>query len=128
MGATRHLGEAIRITKSGSAEELAPGWFNRNNLGTDPGQGAAQTLGIVGFGRIGQALARKAHLAFGMDVIYFDNAPFIMHSETANAVDSLEELLGAADVVSIHTTLDEATHHMMNAQTFGAQLLPSAVG
>jgi hypothetical protein len=61
------MGEAVRITKTGTAEELAPKWFNRNDLSSDPGQGDAQILGVIGFGKIGQALGRKAHLAFGTD-------------------------------------------------------------
>ena len=41
-------------------------------------------LGVIGFGRIGQALSRKCHLAFGMDVIFYDTA-FIHHSEVVRS-------------------------------------------
>ena len=47
----------------------------------------------------------------GMDVIYHDTA-FVHHSEVAHRCNSLEELLGAADVVSIHTTLDDGSFHV----------------
>ena len=51
-------------------------------------------------------------------MIYYDSA-YINHSEVARRCETLEELLRAADVVSIHTTHDEASHHLMNATTFG---------
>ena len=86
MGCTRHMGDALFAAKSGDADELAPLWFNRSATATanDPGQGDAQVLGVIGFGRIGQALSRKCHLAFGMDVIFYDTA-FIHHSEVVRS-------------------------------------------
>ena len=86
MGCTRHMGDALFAAKSGDGDELAPLWFNRSATATanDPGQGDAQVLGVIGFGRIGQALSRKCHLAFGMDVIFYDTA-FIHHSEVVRS-------------------------------------------
>ena len=76
------------------------------------------TLGIVGFGRIGQALARRAR-GFDMRVIYSDR--FRREDlEASMGVQSVEldTLFGESDFVSIHTDLNETTRHMFNAGTF----------
>lgn len=75
-----------------------------------------KTLGIVGLGTIGKKTARLAQ-AFGMDVIYYDIARLGEDAEDLLDVRFrlFRELLGLADVVSLHTPLDEATHHMIGA-------------
>lgn len=78
-----------------------------------------RTLGIIGFGRIGQALAKKA-LALGMNVIYFDLYPANLENCTSL---SLEEVLKNADFISIHTTATEKP--VINQETL-AYLKPSA--
>jgi glyoxylate reductase len=75
------------------------------------------TLGIVGMGRIGQAVARRA-AGFDMKVIYYDP----QYDRDKGYLDgwlhcSLEDLLGQADFVSLHVPLDESTYHLINAQT-----------
>ena len=79
-----------------------------------------KTLGILGFGRIGQALARRAALGFGMPVIYHNPLPVevpdlagMVHHET------LDALLGAADVVALTLPLTDETRGLMDAQRFG---------
>lgn len=81
------------------------------------------TLGLIGFGRIGRAVAERAG-AFGMRVI----ATARSLEQRAEAVQGmcLEELLRTADVVSLHLPLTEATYHMMNAQRF-TRLKPGAM-
>ncbi|MBN2133197.1 MAG: D-2-hydroxyacid dehydrogenase [Sedimentisphaerales bacterium] len=69
------------------------------------------TLGIVGFGRIGQATARLAR-AFGMKVIYHDIRQDVSAAE-ARAVD-LDTLFGESDVVSLHCPLTEANRELVN--------------
>ncbi len=59
-------------------------------------------LGIVGMGRIGQATARKAALALGMTVVFFNRSPVNGLGFEATQLDSLEELMATADVVSLH--------------------------
>jgi glyoxylate reductase len=76
------------------------------------------TLGIVGFGRIGQAMARRAH-GFDMKVIYSDR--FRREElEAAMGVEyvDLETLYRESDFISIHTDLNESTRHMFNAAAF----------
>ena len=76
---------------------------------------AGQTLGLVGFGRIGRSLARMAGAGFRMRVISFD--PFVpgevMHQTEVEKCDSLSALLAASDFVSLHTVLNPATHHLI---------------
>lgn len=79
-------------------------WHPRKLLGVDL---AGKTLGIVGFGRIGQAVARRAE-AFGMKV---------MHTGRTDG-SPLFDLLSRADVVSIHCPLTPQTRHMINRDAF----------
>ena len=87
-----------------------------------------KTLGLVGFGRIGQAVAKRAH-AFDAKVIYHDRfIPTPPAEATAWGVESagLEELLRRSDIVSIHVPTTEETRKFMNAARFG-QMKRSAV-
>lgn len=83
------------------------------------------TLGLIGFGRIGQAMARRAR-GFDMRVLYYDpSVPAEAAPEGCRAVD-LDTLLREADFISLHTPLTEKTHHMIDAAAF-AKMKPSAV-
>jgi glyoxylate reductase len=70
------------------------------------------TLGIIGFGRIGKAVARRAQ-GFGMLINHYD--PY-NQTDIVNQVNSLETLLQNSDFVSIHVPLTQETHHMMDRQ------------
>ena len=86
-----------------------------------------RTLGIVGLGTIGKKTARLA-LAFGMRVIYYDIARLSEAEEDALGVRFrlLAELLREADVVSLHTPLNDSTHHLIDAGAL-ALMKPSAI-
>lgn len=86
-----------------------------------------KTLGIVGFGRIGQALARRAALGFGMPVLYHNPVP-VEVPELAGRVrhETLDLLLGAADIVALTLPLTEETRGLMDARRFGS-MKPGAV-
>jgi glyoxylate reductase len=86
-------------------------WQPAQDLGSDL---AGATLGIVGWGRIGQAVARRAE-AFGMHVT---------HSSRSSGVP-LEQLLEQADAISLHTPLTPATRHLIDAAAL-ARMKPSA--
>ncbi len=94
------------------------GWGINQYLGQDV-HGA--TLGIVGYGRIGQAVAQRA-TGFGMRVIH--------HSRNDTGVDGyvadLDELLATSDIVSLHTPLTPATTHLIDARRL-ALMKPHAV-
>jgi len=84
------------------------------------------TVGVVGFGRIGQAFARRTR-GFGMKVLYTSRRPkpeaeAELHAERA----ALDELLARADFVSLHTPLTPETHRLMNAERL-AQMKEGAV-
>jgi D-3-phosphoglycerate dehydrogenase / 2-oxoglutarate reductase len=79
---------------------------------------ADRIMGIVGFGRLGRAVAARAQ-AFGMSVLVYD--PYIdLSFARQRGVEVLDfpELLARADVLSLHTIYTEQTHHLMNAETF----------
>jgi phosphoglycerate dehydrogenase-like enzyme len=83
------------------------------------------TLGLIGFGRIGQAVARRA-AGFAMRVLYFDPSdPTAGAALGASAVD-LETLLRESDFVSLHVPLTPQTRHLINRETL-ALMKPSAV-
>jgi glyoxylate reductase len=83
---------------------------------------AGATLGIVGFGRIGQAVAKRAQ-GFDLRVIYHD--PTVQPAYGAQPVD-LDMLLRESDFVSIHVPLTEKTRHLVNAE-FLSKMKPNAV-
>ncbi len=87
-----------------------------NNLGHSL---AGSTIGIVGMGRIGQALAQRA-IASGMRVIYHNRRPISPNLEEKYAATyvSFEELLQQSDVVSINAPYTAETHHLMGAEQF----------
>lgn len=102
-----------------------PGWGPMRNLGALV---TGRTLGLVGFGRIGQATARMAHRAFGMRVIYFSRqrASLEVEAQTrASQCASLDELLGAADFVSLHCPGGAVNRHLIDARRL-AQMKKSA--
>jgi glyoxylate reductase len=78
-----------------------------------------KVLGIVGFGRIGQAVARRAR-GFGMNVIYHDvyRPPAEVEAELGAEYRSFDDLLAEADHVSIHVALTPQTHHLFGAEQF----------
>src|SRR5690348_128531 len=91
---------------------------------------AAQQVGIIGLGRVGR---RVAHLcqAFGAEVVAHDS--YVAQSPQGVQMVSLEELLGKADIVSLHLTYDAQTHHLLGKEAFahmkrGAILINTARG
>lgn len=92
------------------------GWGPMRNLGALV---TGRTLGLVGFGRIGQATARMAHHGLGMRVIYFSRRRAAQDVEAqtgASQCASLDELLGAADFVSLHCPGGAANRHLIDAR------------
>jgi glyoxylate reductase len=75
-----------------------------------------KTLGVIGFGRIGQAVARRG-TGFGMRIVYHDvrRLPEEVERETAAQYRDLDDLLHEADVISVHVNLTPDTHHLIDA-------------
>ena len=79
---------------------------------------AAATLGIVGFGRIGQAMAQRAHFGFGMKILVQNRSavsPAVLAQFGAIQMPSIEALLPACDFVSLHCPGGAANRHLINA-------------
>jgi len=86
-----------------------------------------RTLGIVGFGHIGQRVAEICRAAFAMPVLFTDVLPQREAAQRLGATPvSLDELLARADVVSLHVPLTPQTHHLLDAVAL-ARLSPGAV-
>jgi glyoxylate reductase len=119
MAAARRIGEAIDYVREGRWQT----WGLTLLLGQSV-YGA--TLGIVGLGRIGQALARRAR-GFDMKILYYDTARQPeAEAELGVEVRALEDLLRESDFVSLHVSLTEETRCLMNARRF-ALMKPTAV-
>lgn len=113
MAAARRVPEGDRYVRSSQWRTWGPMLL----LGPDV-HGA--TIGIVGFGRIGQAVARRA-MGFGMRILYHDVTRLSAQVEEPYGAQflPLEELLAQADFVSLHVNLTPETRHLMNAQRLG---------
>ena len=120
MAAGRRLLEGDRFVRSGAFK----GWAIDMLLGHDIWEG---TLGIVGFGRIGRGVARRAR-AFGMRVLYHDEFPASPEVEKDLGVTraDLFQLLSESDFVSVHVPLTPTTRHLFSTAQF-ATMKPSAV-
>jgi glyoxylate reductase len=120
MAAARRVGEGERFLRSGTPWIWGPLMM----LGQDVHH---KTIGIVGFGRIGQAVARRAR-GFGMRVVYTDavQLPPDVEAESGAERFELDDLLAQADVVSIHTNLTPETRHLFGADAF-RKMKPTAV-
>ena len=129
LAAARRASEGERQLRAGQWL----GWRPTHMLGTRV-NGA--TLGIVGFGRIGAAVARRAHRGFGMRVLFVNPSPpdpVAVADARAEQSASLDELLGACDVVSLHAPAREGTRGMIDARRLelmrpGAILVNTARG
>lgn len=129
LAAARRAGEAERQLRAARWD----GWRPTHMLGTRV-NGA--TLGIVGYGRIGAAVARRAHQGFGMRVLYVNpSAPDAdaVAAASAERCESLDELLAQSDFVSLHAPAREGTRRMLDARRIalmrsGAILVNTARG
>jgi phosphogluconate 2-dehydrogenase len=87
-----------------------------------------KTLGVLGFGRIGQAVARRAALGFGMPVLFHDPfevpVPAMLAGHAMRA--SFDEVLARADIVALTLPLSDETRGLMDAQAF-ASMKPGAI-
>jgi lactate dehydrogenase-like 2-hydroxyacid dehydrogenase len=129
LATARRAGEGERELRGGKWT----GWRPTHMLAT---QVHGKTLGLIGIGRIGRAVARRAHLGFGMKIIYHDPYP-LSEAEAATLgaerKESIEAVLRESDFVSLHCPATPETRHLMNASRFsqmrkGAILINTARG
>jgi lactate dehydrogenase-like 2-hydroxyacid dehydrogenase len=116
----RRAGEGEREVRAGRWT----GWRPTHMMGADV---TGKTLGIVGMGRIGVAVARRGHFGFGMPVIFYDPVDFEPDHGIPGArrVGTVEELLEAADFVSLHMPGGGENTHLMDAARL-ARMKPTA--
>lgn len=108
LGVTRRLVESDKFMRQGLYKQWEPNMLL--GCGLD-----GKTLGIIGFGRIGKAVAARAK-AFGMKIIFHDPS-FSEESEGAKAVD-FDQLLTDSDIVTLHCPYKQEMHHLINAEAF----------
>ena len=120
LSAARNLGAGERMVRAG--EWI--GWAPTQLLG-EPIRN--QTLGIVGMGAIGQAVARRAR-GFDMQIVYFNRNRVAPEIETALGAEfvPLDDLLTRSDFVSLHAPLNEQSRHMFDSRAFSL-MKPSSV-
>jgi lactate dehydrogenase-like 2-hydroxyacid dehydrogenase len=107
LAAARRLLEANQDARNGKWETWSPtGWLGKDLSGA--------TLGIVGMGQIGSAVAERA-IGFGMDLIFSDPDPNKEITDKLGAIHvSFEQLLQESDFISLHVPLTPQTRHMIN--------------
>ncbi len=95
-----------------------PGWSPTWMLGR---RLRGKALGIVGMGRIGTAVANRAR-SFGLNIHYFSRhrrPPQVEDALGATFWESLDDMVGEVDIVSLHTPLSRSTHHILSAERLG---------
>ncbi|MBB6484076.1 D-glycerate dehydrogenase [Rhizobium lusitanum] len=125
----RRGGEGEREVRAGAWA----GWRPTHLVGTKV---TGKTVGIIGFGRIGKAFAQRCHFGFGMDVVFYNRSlvdPAEAARYGARQLPTVEDVLGAADFVSLHCPGGAENRHLMNAARFatmkpGAFLINTARG
>lgn len=113
----RRAGEGERILRAGTWV----GWGPTQMLGMHL---TGKTVGIIGMGRIGKAIARRCHAGFGMTILFYNRSAVADPGVPATQVPMAQAL--AADVVVVAVPGGGATHHLINAAVF-AQMRPHAL-
>ncbi|MBB5661694.1 glyoxylate reductase [Brevundimonas halotolerans] len=121
LAVSRRLVEGAGVVQKGEFSGWTPTWMCGRKLW-------GKRLGIVGMGRIGQALARRAR-AFGMQVHYHNRkplSPMIVEDLQATWWDDLDAMLHRMDIISLNCPATRETHHLMDARRL-ALLAPHAI-
>jgi len=112
LSVARRAGEGERQVRAGEWT----GWRPTHMIGTKV---TGKTLGIIGFGRIGKAMAKRCHFGFDMDVVFYNRSK-IDRAEAARygarQVETVEEVLATADFVSLHCPGGGENRNLINAQ------------
>ena len=111
----RRAGEGERLIRSKKWD----GWRPMHMLSTKI---TGKKLGLIGFGRIAQAVAQKAHFGFGMELSFYDPYPpsdDVIKKFSATQLDSIEAVLQDADFVTLHCPGGGSNTRLMNAERFG---------
>jgi len=111
MAVARRIVEGANVTQEGGFHGWAPIWMLGRRI-------TGKRLGIIGMGRIGQAVARRAR-AFGLQIHYHNRKPVsvrIAEELEATYWESLDQMLARMDIVSVHSPHTPATYHLLSAR------------
>ena len=111
MAVARRIVEGANVTQAGDFAGWTPTWMMGHRI-------TGKRLGIIGMGRIGQAVARRAK-AFGLQIHYHNRKPVsprIAEELEATYGDSLDQMLGRTDIVTVHSPHTPATYHLLSAR------------
>lgn len=109
----RRASEGEYLVRSGQWD----GWYPTQLLGSHV---TGKTVGIIGMGRIGKAIAARCHLGFGMRVVFFNRSTVSSLDIPARQMPDLTETLEAADFAVIAVPGGAATHHLIGAEELAA--------
>jgi lactate dehydrogenase-like 2-hydroxyacid dehydrogenase len=111
MAVARRLVEGANVTQAGDFRGWTPTWMLGRRV-------TGKRLGIIGMGRIGQAVARRAR-AFGLQIHYHNRKPVsvrIAEELEATYWESLDQMLARMDIISVHSPHTPATYHLLSAR------------
>ena len=122
IGVPRRVREGVKLVRSGQWSGWAPSAMLGRKL-------AGKTLGIVGMGRIGQAVAHRAR-AFGLEIAYHNRKPLPEAVERmfgARYVATLDDLMREADILTLHSPANADSHQMIDARRIALMRPGSAI-
>ena len=123
LATARRIGEGERETRAGNWA----GWRPTHMIGKKV---AGATLGIVGFGRIGQAMAQRAHFGFGMKIVFQNRSPITDEVKArfggAEQLATVQDTAAKSDFLSLHCAATKDTFKLMNSDVFSA-MKPDAI-
>ncbi|WP_091735802.1 2-hydroxyacid dehydrogenase [Phenylobacterium immobile] len=111
MAVSRRIVEGADVARAGGFKGWAPTWMLGRRI-------TGKRLGIIGMGRIGQAVAKRAK-AFGLQIHYHNRRPVsprIAQELDATYWDSLDQMLARVDIVTVHSPHTPATYHLLSAR------------
>jgi lactate dehydrogenase-like 2-hydroxyacid dehydrogenase len=111
--AARRAGEGERLVRAGKWE----GWHPTQMLGLHV---TGKTVGIIGMGRIGKAIAKRCHFGFDMDVVFYNRSQVAEAGVPARQLATIQDVMAVADIVVVAVPGGAATHHIINAAALGA--------
>lgn len=115
LSVARRVGEGERLVR----DKKWDGWCPTHMLATKV---TGKKLGFIGFGRIAQAVAQKAHFGFGMEVSFYDPYPpsdEVVKKFSATRLDTVEDVLKSADFVTLHCPGGGSNTNLMNKERLG---------
>jgi lactate dehydrogenase-like 2-hydroxyacid dehydrogenase len=111
MAVSRRIVEGANVAQAGGYQGWAPTWMMGHRI-------TGKRLGIIGMGRIGQAVARRAR-AFGLQIHYHNRKPVssrIAEELEATYWESLDQMLARMDIITVHSPHTPATYHLLSAR------------